>query len=189
MGLAERKDGIASALHMSLTNSLDKAVAGAVLEAYNISPTTADDEAMKSILKLATDIAYCAPALAYARSFPGKTYYYQFDEPNLWNGVFKGYATHGLDLVFLLQNFSEKLGEREKHFGKHFAKGFVSFAHGLEPWKGFEGKDGEVKTFGTGNTASGLEGRRDVLFRLQKEGKVNLDSLSVAWDIFVGGKY
>jgi hypothetical protein len=94
VGLAQRKVGIAVALATSLTANLSAQAAEAVLLAYGISTTTEDDEAMKLIFDLATDIAYVAPALAYARSFPGKAYYYHFNEPNPWEGLFKGYSTH-----------------------------------------------------------------------------------------------
>lgn len=103
MGLSQRKAGIANALTASLHANLSTLAAQSLLRAYNITASTEDDDALKRAMELATDIAYVAPALAYARSFPGKSYYYQFNEPNPWDGLFKGQSTHMLDAAFLFQ--------------------------------------------------------------------------------------
>lgn len=196
MGLAERKSGIASALQTSLANNIGASSASAVLVAYNISASSSDDVAMQSIIDLATDIAYYAPALTFARSWPGKTYYYHFNEPNPWDGTFKGCSTHMLDAAFLFQNFNEKLGENEKQVAIALARDFVAFANGVKPWNEFDATKGNAKAFGPSSASvfSLIEGngrghgRRETLFKLQKEGKLDLDALSVAWDLFIAGK-
>ncbi|KAF2685791.1 carboxylesteras-like protein [Lentithecium fluviatile CBS 122367] len=193
MGLAERKPGIASALHASFAKILGASLSEAVLQAYGITSTTGDDAAMQSIIDLATDIAYYAPALSFARSWPGKTYYYQFNEPNPWDGVFKGSSTHMLDAAFLFRNFEEKMGERERGVGLALAKDFIKFANEVKPWDEYDVAKGNVKVFGPSKerTSDVVEdngwghGRRDALFRLQEAGKVDLDALSGAWDSFV----
>lgn len=197
MGLAERRADIAAAITTSLTTNLSTpSAAKAVLQAYNITPSTSDDEAMKSIIDLATDIAYHAPALSFAQSFPGKTYYYHFNAPNPWEGTFKGCSVHLLDAVFLFQNFNEKLEPEAKEVAVQLAKNFVRFANGEAPWDEFNKEKKNVKTFGPSkDIVAGVAvrngwggGRSDRLFRLKEAGKVDLDELSVAWDLFITGK-
>jgi hypothetical protein len=196
VGLAQRKVGIAAALTTSLRVNLPVSAAEAVLSAYGISSTTEDDEAMKRIIDLVTDIAYVAPALAYARSFPGKAYYYHFNELNPWDGMFKGCSTHMLDAAFLFQNCNEHMPAGAQEVAKGLATDFVKFAHGMQPWKQLKKGAGNVRTYGpseknsvgmAGNNGWG-NGRRDVLWKLSEDGKVDLDQLSVAWDMFIGGK-
>jgi hypothetical protein len=196
MGLAQRKAGIASALTASLHANLPLSTAKAVLDTYKILPSTNDDEAMKRIIDLGTDVAYVAPALAYARSFPGKTYHYHFNEPNPWDGQFEGYSTHILGAALLFQNFNEHLSVKVQKVAKALALDFVKFAHGVKPWDGFDKETGRVRTYGpSGAGMVGVvenngwgDGRRDVLWRLSEEGTIDLDQLSIAWDMFIAGK-
>lgn len=196
VGLAQRKVGIAAALTTSLTSNMPTSAAEAVLSAYGISSETGDDEAMKRIIDLVTDIAYVAPALAYARSFPGKSCYYHFNEPNPWDGPFKGCSTHMLDAAFLFQNCNEHMATGAQEVARSLATDFVKFAHGVQPWKQFERSEGNVRTYGpSGENVFGMtgsngwgNGRRDVLWKLSEEGKIDLDQLSAAWDLFIGGK-
>jgi carboxylesterase type B len=196
IGLAQRKAGIASALRSSLHANMSTSAADSLLQAYNIHLSANDDEAMKLIFDLATDIAYVAPALAYARSFPGKTYYYHFNEPNPWDGVFKGCSTHMLDIAFLFQNFNEHMSPEVQKVAIDLAIDFVKFANGVKPWAEFEKDEGQVRTYGLSNEqTSGIvqnngwgNGRRDILWKLSEEGKIDLDSLSTAWDLFIAGR-
>jgi hypothetical protein len=196
MGLAQQNSGIASALTTSLHVNLPAAAANAVLEAYNIRCTTCDDEAMKHITDLATDVAYVAPALAYARSFPGKAYYYQFNEPNPWDGQFEGCSTHMLDAAFLFQNFNEYLSIEAQKVARALAQDFVKFANGLKPWDEFDRGIERVQTYGPSSTnVVGIvenngwgKGRRNMLWKLSDEGTIDLDQLSIAWDMFLAGK-
>jgi hypothetical protein len=196
MGLAQRKVGIAFALVTSLQSNLPASAADAILQAYDICPTMDDDEAMKLIIHLATDIAYVAPAVAYAQNFPGKTYYYQFNEPNTWDGPFKGYSTHMLDAAFLFQNFREYMSTGPEMIAKDMAIEFVKFSNGVEPWVEYDKGKKVARVYGpsnknrsgtTENNGWGSE-RRDVLWKLNKEGKIDLDGLSLAWDMFIAGR-
>jgi carboxylesterase type B len=196
MGLAERKAGIAAALSTSLHANIPPIAAKATLNAYCITPATADDEAMAAIIDLGTNIAYHAPALAYARSFSGRTYQYHFNEPNPWEGPFKGCSTHMLDAAFLFQNFNELLPPEAQVVAKRFAADFLRFANGEQPWQNFERNAGKVKVYGPSNErvsdvvkGNGWgSGRRDTLFKLSEAGKIDLDELSGAWDLFIAGK-
>jgi carboxylesterase type B len=195
MGLAQRKVGIASALETSLHANLPAPAAEAVLQAYGICSTTDDDEAMKLALDLATDVAYVTPAVAYARCFP-KSYYYHFNEPNPWDGPLKGCSTHMLDAAFLFQNFNEHMPPKMQDMAKGLAIDFVKFANGVAPWVEYSRGREEVRVYGPsdGRALSVEEnngwsnGRRDTLWKLSEEGKLDLDQLSVAWNMFVAGR-
>jgi hypothetical protein len=144
-------------------------------------------------MELATDIAYVAPALAYARSFPGKSYYYQFNEPNPWDGVFKGQSSHMLDAAFLFQQFNEHLSLEAQGVATGLACDFVKFVNGVEPWEEFDEKPGMVRTYESDSIGvvenDGREsGRRYVLRRLSEQQKVDLDELIKAWHMFIAGR-
>ncbi|KAF2121851.1 carboxylesteras-like protein [Lophiotrema nucula] len=194
MGLQPRLAGIASAFCASLSKNLaNPSSAHSIFTAYNISPETSDEEATKKVFEFATDIAYVYPALAFACSWPGKVYYYNFNEPNHWEGSFKGHSTHGLDAALVFQNYNEKLEPEAKKVAIEFAKDFIDFANGTTPWKQFDKQEGFTKAFGpsdqgvskiVGQNGYG-QGRRDALGKLSSEGKVDLDELSLAWDAFI----
>ena len=65
------------------------------------------------ILELANDLNFYIPTLTLNSNLSRhmKTYTYRFNEPNPWDGPWKGYTTHALDIVFLSQNFNEFLDE------------------------------------------------------------------------------
>jgi hypothetical protein len=193
MGLSQRKPGIVSALTTSLSTNLPTAAVEAVLQAYNITSIANDDDAMRSVLQFATDIAYVAPSLTYARSFPGKSYYYHFNEPNPWDGAFKGCSTHMLDAAYLFQHFNEHLPFRAQVVAKAIGVDFVKFANGLEPWMEYDDEKGQIRTYGPGKVGvvedkGWGDGRSDVLWKLSAEGKVDLDGLIGAWNMFVAGR-
>lgn len=112
MGLDARNPGIASKFVESTNKTLSShpEAASALLSAYNITPSTSDDEAVVSILRFATDISFYAPALAFAKGWPqtkdNKIFLYHFNEGNPWEGRFKGEAGHILDVSYLFQNFN-----------------------------------------------------------------------------------
>jgi hypothetical protein len=194
MGLAQRKVGIASALETSLHVNLPAPVAKAVLQAYGINSAMDDDKALKLVIDLATDIAYVAPAVAYARS-SSRAYYYQFNEPNPWTGPLKGYSTHMLDAAFLFQNFNEHMSPETQEVAKDLAIDFLSFANGASPWVEYRKGKEEVRVYGPRDKfVVGIKendgwgtGRKNMLWELSEERKIDLDQLSVAWNMFVSG--
>jgi carboxylesterase type B len=195
-GLAQRKSGIAGAITSSFHSNLPTFTANAILQAYRITPSTPDDEAMQRIFDLATDIAYAAPALAYARSFPGKTFIYHFNETNPWEGMFKGKSTHMLDAAFLFQHFNDYMKPKVQEVAKVLATDIIKFANGVRPWAEFEEGDGKVRTFGPSEkSVVGMvdkngwgDGRRDVLWKMSEKGEADLDEVMGAWNMFIAGK-
>ncbi|KAI4700875.1 hypothetical protein J4E81_003839 [Alternaria sp. BMP 2799] len=179
MGLSSHLPGIASAIHTSFSSSLSASAAQAVLSAYNIALSTPDEEAMKSIINLGTDIAYGLPASYYARAFKGKVFSYLFTESNPWDGIFKGKSVHLMDAVFLFQTFIEYIPDQAKMTAWKIAEDFVAFAYGRADGTWAEG---QTKIYGPDS------GDVDRLKTLRQEGAVDLDEVSVAWDLFVAGK-
>ncbi|PVI06942.1 carboxylesteras-like protein [Periconia macrospinosa] len=187
MGLANRKQNIGSSFHVSLTTNLSPDSATAILAAYNITPATPDDAALTSILSLANDLLYYIPAKRFACSFPGKTYYYNFDVLNPWEGAFKGCATHLLDAAFLFGNYEEWLGEGERSVVVEMMRGFLGFANGEVLW-GNEGVKRFVVDGGReGDVDEAGGSRRDILCRFEEDGVLDLDELRGAWDLFMAG--
>jgi hypothetical protein len=190
MGLEQRKPGLASAFHAFLVRNLSNPTAAdAVFQAYNLSTSTSDDVAMKILTEFGTDIAYYAPALVYARSWLGKSYYYHFNEPNPWDGPFRGMSTHMLDAAFLFQNYNERLSPEVCEVAVSMASDFIMFANGVAPWKEFS--KGIVRTFQSGRSEKDANrlgsDRRDTLFKLELAVKIDLDELSLAWGKFLSG--
>lgn len=193
--LKPREIGVAKKFAESTARSLiDMAASESLLEAYDISPSTSDQEAVTSILKFATDIGFYASAICMAQSWPGRAHIYHFNEPNPWDGPHKGESNHILDVAFLFQNFNEKLSEAQKRTAELFGKHFISFVAGAEPFPPYAAKQGGAQVYGppagrvgfiTGLDTSAY-GRRDAVWRLTE--RVSLDELSAAWDNFLGGR-
>jgi len=196
MTLSHRIKDIAKAFCTSMNNSFssEPSVAQAIFESYNIEPTTPDEEAIMSIIQFATDLNFFAPAVAYAEGWPGTAYYYQFNEPNPWDGPFKGHATHVLDVAYLFQNFNEKLTAEQQAVAKAFGEDVINFANGEAPWKAFTKEEGGARTYGPSSTQTKnfVQGkgigktRKDTVYRLAE--KVGLDGLGAAWAAFFQGR-
>jgi hypothetical protein len=199
--IEHRKTGIAKTFSESIRNSLtsNPSIAEQVLKAYSISADLTDRVAFHSILKFAADICFFAPALAFAKGWPGKAFLYHFNEPNPWDGEWKGEATHVLDVAFLLQNFNEFLSSAQRDSATAFAGDIIKFINGKAPWPVFEQtkpvsrfygpstrKGSEARAAYMGGICEGNTGRRSTILHLSE--LVDLDILTVAWHNFVAGK-
>ncbi|KAI8262058.1 Lipase 1 [Colletotrichum sp. SAR11_239] len=136
-GLIQRKPGIGASFQKSIESSFsdhpDKATR--LLKAYGISEDTNDEDAFKGVIRFASDIGFQAPARSWAASFPGDSYLFELAEANPWEGPFKGYATHVLDVALLFQNYREHLDAKQQASAEAFAADIITFAHGKAPWK------------------------------------------------------
>ncbi|KAK5174082.1 uncharacterized protein LTR77_001162 [Saxophila tyrrhenica] len=187
--LVHRKKGIASAFCSSLTSSLSShpGLSDRLLSAYDLHPDLDDDEAFIKVLEVANDLNFYVPTLSLSQNLAKhmKTYMYRFNEPNPWEGQWKGHASHILDLAFLLQNFNEYLGEEQKGTAVRFAKDVVAFLHRESPWEG----SGKAKVLGPQGKMEVVEdvpgqvGRRSIMLDLGKD--VGLDVLDDAFNGFM----
>ncbi|KAK2777060.1 hypothetical protein FQN52_003243 [Onygenales sp. PD_12] len=122
-----------------------------LLTTYNPSATK------HPLLHFATDLLFHAPVhfIATAWPRPTRSFAYFFNEPNPWDGPFKGYATHVLDVAFLFLNFeacfgegddAEREAERRKAVGRGFAGDLGGFCYG----RGVGGcwEEGKVRVYG-----------------------------------------
>lgn len=170
---------------------------------------------------MATDICFALAARAFVRAWSGaataadtndddnssgdgeggrEAFLYRFNVPNPWPGPWKGHATHILDIVFLLQNYREKLAVGQRKTGERMAREVVAFVSGRRSWPayGMGGKEGAMVYYaaedaeedGSGyveNEGLGGTGRRDVLQRVM--GQEIWDQVMSAWEGFMKGPY
>ncbi len=137
--LMHRKKGIAAAFCSSMTKGLESqpGLVDKVLSAYKISPDVSDEDGLFRVLEVANDINFYVPTLTIGNDLAKhmEVCRYRFNEPNPWDGPWKGHATHILDIAFLLQNFNEFLDERQKSSAEEFAKKIIVFVAGEAPWE------------------------------------------------------
>ncbi|RMZ66831.1 carboxylesterase [Pyrenophora seminiperda CCB06] len=135
-----RKSGIAQKFIDSCNTTLSSKPEAAekLLAAYNITPSTPDDEALLSILRFCSEISFYAPARAFAQGWPNtpesKLFLYHFNEGIPWEGRFQHEAGHILDVAYLFQNFNELLGDAQEKVAKAYAEDFINFVNGHDPW-------------------------------------------------------
>ena len=198
--IESRRNGIAKAFTESVQRTLQDCPqeANSLLNAYDISTASSDDEAFFAVLRFANDIAFFAPVLSYAEGWPGKAYVYAFNEPNPWEGAWKGHATHILDVSYLFLNYNEFLSASQKTVAYAFAEDMIRFANGVAPWPHFEAGSPQAKVYGPSDeTADGARtcmaavlsnemGRRDTIFQFKDS--IGLDRLSQVWGAFMAGK-
>lgn len=170
-----------------------------MLSTYGITPDLSDDVALRLILTFATEISFYVPVLAFATGWPGDAYVYHFNEPNPWEGRWKGESTHVLDIAFLFQNYNEFLNPLQKEVAVKLASDFIRFISGNAPWAAFEMATREVMPYGP-STKPGSSifsphikenteqksGRRSTIHQLGED--VPLDELLDAWGNFVSGQ-
>ena len=190
---------IASSFRESLRRSLGSAdKAGRVLSAYSITEDISDDQAMKAILRFASDICFFAPVLNYGHCWSGHAFMYQFNEPNTWDGPWKGYANHILDIAYLFQNYNEHLPEPQRGVAIQFAKDVVAFANGIAPWAVFKWETGALNSRVYGGSDASTSGnvvtvprpeprteRANTILTLMAS--IPADDLAKAWGAFMAG--
>lgn len=158
-----------------------------------------EDEAFLGILKFCHDIAFYIPTVALATAWQqqsGSAYLYHFNEPNPWEGMWKGVASHITDVAFLWQNFNQFLTSSQQAVGRQFATDVIAFVNGEAPWQPFESEEGKPTTrvYGPSDhdivattTAEKTEetGRRPVIWDLI--GSVSADRLLAVVHSFLAG--
>ncbi|TDZ31321.1 Cytochrome P450 monooxygenase patI [Colletotrichum spinosum] len=190
VALPQRRENIAAAFTQSVTSSLKDApdVAAKLLKAYGIDDgSKSDEEAFVNVLQLASDIGFQAPARRFAASFPGDSYLVEFAERNPWDGPFKGFGTHVLDVAFLFQNYNEHLDAGQRASAELFAADVVDFTYGKVAWE--KHKDGNGPAVYQNGTRAYKEGDAGTTQRyrcLMELGEaVGLDALMGVWEEFL----
>lgn len=91
------------------------------------------------VLNFGNDVRFAVAAREFARAWSQsglEGFLYRFNCPNPWEGVWKGHATHILDLAFLLLN-NEYLSKGQRQAAELFAKDVITFVHGRKPWEAY----------------------------------------------------
>lgn len=130
------KNNCAKRLITALKKTLEshQEIAQRILDAYQISEDSPDEEAISSILAFFTDISFHASTLTFASGWNGNAYVYYFNEGNPWDGPWKGRANHILDVIYFFQNLRDFLTAEQKEVGEAVAEDFFKFCHGIAPW-------------------------------------------------------
>ncbi|KAL2786639.1 Alpha/Beta hydrolase protein [Aspergillus keveii] len=199
MMINRSKEEIATSFTDSLTRSLGSAEKAAqILSAYAITEDRSDDQAFKAILRFANDIAFFVPVLNYGHCWSGEAFIFEFNEPNVWDGPWKGHANHILDVAYLFQNYNEHLPEAQRAVAVQFAKDVIAFANGHAPWAAFKWETGELNSRVYGGREPGTSGfvvtvpgpeprteRADTILGLMAG--IPADDLARAWGAFMAG--
>lgn len=145
-----RPNGLAASFIDYITKGLPDhpSVAKDILQSYGIKPELSDDAAAIPILEFASDVAWVAPNVSFARGFPGPAYRYCFSDPNPWDGQWKGIASHIMDIKALFLNYNEFSPSSQAENATTFAKDTIAFINGKAPWKAYDEQDATVKVFG-----------------------------------------
>jgi len=183
----------------SLTRSLKSAEAAAqVMDAYGITETLEREDAILRIMNFGNDISFFVPVLNYGHMWSGNAYLYHFNEPNTWDGPWKGHANHILDVAYVFQNYNDRLTSEQREVATQLAKDFITFANGKAPWPAFRLEDWKLHTRVYGGKArddtnlvetviapSPRAQRRGAIIDLQKS--IPSDDLALAWGLFLAG--
>lgn len=171
-----------------------------VFSAYNISSSLTKEEGAEAVVLFATDIGFLLPAHTFAEGFLGKVNLYYFNEHNPWEGRFKGFSSHILDVAFLFQNYNHLLSPVQAESARKFASDIISFANGKTLWKNFssnteeaikvygpsagEGSEKEVKMVSARDVVASQ--RRSDIFQFKEN--PGLDNISNAFGMFMAGQ-
>ncbi|KAL4963609.1 putative carboxylesterase [Aspergillus stella-maris] len=183
---------------LNTTISPNQSLVTKIAASYGITSESApDDEAYPNVLNFINDVLFFSPALTFASGWKGPAYVYYFNEPNPWEGQWKGRTNHILDLAYLFQNFREFLTLEQAAVGEAFATDFFKFCYGQVPWSAIS--KGTVREGFTARRyrSTGSEGpattvteafgersqRRSNLFDVA--GEVSLDDLAKALNVFM----
>ncbi|KEF53508.1 uncharacterized protein A1O9_10483 [Exophiala aquamarina CBS 119918] len=206
--LAGRTDVFPKTLAQHLDTILDPIdiqLAPAIISGYDlaVAATVNTPETTLAVLKLGNDICFAQATSTLAQTWaasgvPGsKAFLYHFNCPNPWDGPWKGEATHGLDIVFALQNYREHLSIGQRRSTERLAKDIITFVNGNEPWQGYdldkptsmiyfaEAEGWEDKSELVDERSLEHTRQRSVLHEVASKGA--LDKVMDAWQMFMRG--
>ncbi|KAJ8117405.1 hypothetical protein OPT61_g1391 [Boeremia exigua] len=109
---------------------LDEEISCQIQKAYDLGAT----EPFTGMLKLISELRFYLPVIAAAKglrfSKNVQVHEYHIHQTNPFEGAFHGFASHVLDLGYLLRNFDPWLDEAGLNFGKRMLAIWVGFAYG-----------------------------------------------------------
>ncbi len=144
---------------------------------------TAYRDAMRTFLSVGM---FQYPNVLVANKYPGKVYFYHFDEPSPYPGPTFGLAYHGQCALFVYQNGNETYPEGARNTAERMGRIWTGFASGKGPIKGLDdweeyGVAKRFLRFGP-NGGAGMQSLESDEVRQYKwlnwvEGKGNFDSV------------
>ncbi|KPI39656.1 Para-nitrobenzyl esterase [Cyphellophora attinorum] len=167
-------------------------VRSALLDGYRIGNEDTPEN-LQRVLEFGHDICFYAPVVEIAKTWPQSAYVFHFNENNPWDGQWKGFSTHILDVAFLFLNYQDHLSKEEQETALAFCDDVLDFVSGKEAVPRF-GKGMEAaKVYGPGDAGSRFVqstksedfGRRPLVYEMAK--KTGLDVLLQAWKTFMAG--
>lgn len=142
LGMVQKQNIVVSLTNALKSHITDPARVNKILEMYSTSTAMSDALALESVLRFISEVKFCAAAHLYACSWPQESYLYHFDEVNHWQGSWQGYATHGLEIAYLFQNYHDHLSSDQKRVSEAIGVDTIKFAYGNEPWTSFGDREG-----------------------------------------------
>lgn len=192
--LHERLPTLVSDFRQSAAKSLagHPEIRSDLLKGYDIGEENSPKN-LQSVLQFGHDICFYAPALEIAKAWPKDAYLYHFNELNPWDGQWRGFSTHILDVAFLFLNYQDKLSKEQQEVALKFCDDTLDYISGKEPFPRFRAGEEGARVYGQGvlgsrfvhGTKSEDMGRRSILLRLSE--RVGLDVLSHTWNSFMAG--
>ena len=193
--LHDRLPTFVSDFHESIAKTLSHHpdIKARILTEYAIGEENSREN-LQHILEFAHDIGFYAPVVTIAQSWPGKAYVYHLNEVNPWEGQWKGFSTHILDVALLFRNYQHALPEQVRQIGDKFAEDILKYVWGNEPFPVWDENNKGARIYGRGTEGTRFirseqsedYGRRSKIFELSKD--IGLDKLSLAWETFIAGR-
>ncbi|OIW26278.1 alpha/beta-hydrolase [Coniochaeta ligniaria NRRL 30616] len=144
--LAGRQDDLPQALKRCISTALSghADIIPQLISLYGLDSASSAKEKTIAVANFSTDVGFAQAAEASAQAWhssTGTALLSHFTCPNPWDGGWKGYATHGLDAAFVLQNFNQFLSAGQKACAERMGRDMVDFVAGRDklPWVGAEG--------------------------------------------------
>ncbi|KAF2682831.1 para-nitrobenzyl esterase [Lentithecium fluviatile CBS 122367] len=105
-----------------------------LLSAYDL-PASSPSQQQHSLLMLASELRFYLPTLAVHMGWksttpPKNCRRYHFHVSNPVEGLYKGLASHELDVGFLFGNFHDSLDRKSKEVGKQMADQWIRYVNG-----------------------------------------------------------
>lgn len=210
--LTNRSDILAKTLQTCLSavfDAIDPSIASSIVKAYGIDVEATENtlQTIEPVLNFANDVLFALPAQSFSKAWASSSvagteaFLCHFNCPNPWDGPWKAYSTHILDIAFVLNNYNGLLSSGQAECAQRYARDIISFVNGDSPWKAFSpGPETGAMVYYAGETSTEDEskyvagaapeevGRRDHLQRII--GESLFDMLLDVWQMFVAsGKH
>jgi carboxylesterase type B len=179
------KDKLPASIRSSLSSTPD--LAEKLLAAYSFTDTSLSDDAyFTNFLNFCNDLSFYGATLSFAEGWPSssKIYTFLFNEPNPWEGMHIGRATHVLDVVFLFQNHNHNLSPAQKDAAEKMGLEWMRFVAKKEPWEAYSKEKRAARVYGPSHgEGEGDKARSKVIDLQSAEGGRGDGILSVGREI------